>query len=123
MKTAEEIKATLPNFTGTQTWFKHTVPGVTYTEGVQYLAEAAECYWLLDELAIAQMFPQISKDKDLQMYQFWTLKVHEDSSATLVCEKDKNYPVYKKEIPFTDFPLSEIQIWVERKVILLPSEH
>ena len=31
--------------------------------------------------------------------------------------------VFSKHIEFTDFPLPEIELWVEGNVILLPSEH
>lgn len=46
----------LHHFTGTETWFRHPlVRKVLYTEGVQYLAETGGAYWLLDEIACAQL--------------------------------------------------------------------
>jgi hypothetical protein len=31
------------------------VRGITYTEGVEYVAETAGAYWLLDEIALAKV--------------------------------------------------------------------
>jgi len=123
-----ELKSGLPQFYGTENYYGHWL-GLVYTDGVQYLAETAGAYWLIDaiaswqrELLCGKLAPEI-KD-GLKNYQFWTLKVNEATqSAELTCEYDTGVEVCKQKIPFTDFPLPEIKIWVEGGVILLPSEH
>ena len=125
---AQQIQDSLSNFTGTDGYHRITiVPHLVATDGVAWLAENAQCYWLIDEIALAQMHPKVRSNKRLQEIQFWTLKV-EGSRGTLICEEDEGKPVYTKAIPFTDFPLSEIRIWVgpgdeKTKVALLPSEY
>ena len=46
-----------------------------------------------------------------------------NSTATLSCDDGNGNVVFSKHIEFTDFPLPEIELWVEGNVILLPSEH
>jgi hypothetical protein len=118
--------AQLDQFTGTENWYRHSMlRGVTFTDGVKYLADKAGAYWLIDQIAFAQ------KDRSLtdQTFQVWHLTVNADKSADLKTE-DGNYNVIREtRIPFTDFPTDKITLWVEDggpelgRVILLPSEH
>ena len=57
---------------------------------------------------------------------FWLLTVNDDHSAVLACYEDSPStcsPVSTQDIPFTDFVLPEIKLYVEYGVVLLPSEH
>src|ERR1700730_15173147 len=50
-------KDDLTQFTGSEHWYRHAmVRDVLYTDGVQYVAETAGAYWLIDEIAFAQRF-------------------------------------------------------------------
>jgi hypothetical protein len=110
----------LRQFTGSTYWYRHgLVRSVVYTEGVQFMAEKAGAYWLIDEIAIAQAFEQRVKAEE---FQVWKLNVI-NSTATLSCEDGNGRAVFSKHIDFTDFPLDAIELWVEANVILLPSEH
>ena len=113
-------QADLRQFTGTETWFRHPLARkVLYTEGVQYVAEQGGAYWLLDTLAFAQAIPAVAAES----FQFWTLTVHPNQTATLACEDGNGKVVHTQEIPFTDFPLDEIKFYFTDNVILLPSEY
>lgn len=48
MKTPQQITSELNQFYGSATLCKHWL-GLKYTEGIQYLAQEANCYWLLAE--------------------------------------------------------------------------
>lgn len=113
--------AELRQFTGSETWYRHALNRRTvYTEGVQFLAERAGAYWLVDEILLIQ--PEAAKLK-LPEFQCWKLTVHEDRSAALVCF-DGNYAErYRKRISWTDFPLPEIELWFANNTLYLPSEH
>ena len=42
-------------FTGTEVWYRHSlIRKILYTEGIQYPAEKAGAYWLIDEIAFSQ---------------------------------------------------------------------
>lgn len=110
----------LRQFTGTEQWFRHgLVRNVSYTEGVRYLAEQGQAYWLIDKIATNQLEPKIKREE----FQVWKLKVSEKLTATLTCEDDNDNIIHLEEISFTDFPLDQVELWVEGGVILLPNEH
>jgi hypothetical protein len=125
---ALDIKTSLANFTGTESWFRHSLMRhVLYTEGVQFVAEQCSAYWLIDKIASMQLESKIAAEQ----FQVWRLAVNRsDNTALLTCTdggKSENNGVedilHSEHIHFTDFPLDEIDLWVEGDVILLPSEH
>jgi hypothetical protein len=49
-------EADLRQFTGTETWFQHSLNRkVLYTKGVQYVPENGGAYWLLEKIALTQL--------------------------------------------------------------------
>jgi hypothetical protein len=132
MLTAEQLKTELSQFNGTENYYKHSL-GFSYTDGINFLAENAECYWLLD--AIGSYQHKLRLNPMLRDFQLWLLVVgdsHEfikpetESMAVLTCWEDTPVlgvkPAVSQQIPFTDFPMSEIKIYLENKVLLLPDE-
>lgn len=130
--TSQITHGNLEQFIGTETWYRHAlVRSVLMTDGTQFLTENGAA-WLIDEIALAQISPQVSKEP----FQAWRLTVNRENTAILeATDGDKGggpVVLFRKEIPFTDFPLPVIDIWVEYTgddrgnriaVILLPSEH
>lgn len=119
MMTAEQLEQGMRHFTGTESYHRVTF-GLVATDGVKWLCENAECYWLLD--AIASHQPDALKDPMLRDMQFWTLTVR-DNTATLVCERDSGDVAIRQRIAYTDFPLPEVRIWVQRGVAMIPNEY
>lgn len=121
-KTAvQEIEKHLLYFTGTENYFSNRLLHFVYTDGVKYLWENCEAYWLL--IAIASY-------KTRQDFQVWTLKVNEDHSAVLSMREDKDTPeLVHQDIEYTDFPLPEIKLFMApgglkgEHVLFLPSEY
>ncbi len=112
--------ADLRQFTGSETFYRHSlVRSIVYTEGVQYMAEQASPYWLLDEVATSQLIVEVAAEP----FQVWTLKLRPDQGAVLHCEDGNNGHIFDKLISFTDFPLDEISLWYVDRTILLPSEY
>ena len=93
-----------------------------YTDGVKYIAEQGQAYWLLDAIASYQPDPRVKNDPMLQEIQFWKLRC-EDNSGTLICERDSDDVVLTQKIPYTDFPLSEIHFYFQQGVLMLSSEY
>lgn len=113
-------KADLAHFTGTETWFRHSlVRRILYTEGVQHVAEHGGAYWLIDEIALNQMVPAIAAEG----FQVWRLAVAADNTAILTCDDGNDRVVFTKKLSFTDFPLDEIRFYLVDNTILLPSEY
>ena len=112
---------TLAQFTGSQNFYRHSlVREVLYTEGVQYVADAAGAHWLLDEIALAQrnIIPVNRED-----FQVWDLKVDAAQAGVLTCGDGNGLEVYSKHIEFTDFPEPGIRFYYANWVIHLPSEY
>ena len=121
MTTAKTFNtADLTQFTGSEHWYRHgLVRQVLYTDGARYVAETAGAYWLLDEIALAQRSEWSVK---AEPFQVWTLTV-QDSAGTLTCEGGDGRRVFKKAIPFTDFPAEGVTLWFCENTILLASEY
>ena len=84
----------LAQFTGSQNFYRHSlVREVLYTEGVEYVAETAGAYWLLDEIALAQRYIISVKRED---FQVWDLKVDTAQAGVLTCGDGNGLEVYVK---------------------------
>ena len=113
--------ADLHQFTGTENWHRFGINRkVLCTDGAKYVADHGGAYWLLDAIAIAQLY---EKTVSGEAFQVWTLTVNADRSASLTCDDGNNNIVYTQQIEFTDFPLDEIRLYFTDNVILLPSEY
>lgn len=130
-------QADLSQFTGTQTRYRHTT-GLLYTDGIQYLAEKAEVYWLIDAIAFCQH--QLKQDKYLTDFQVWVLSVagegerkypfllpEDNYQAVLTCwpdmPKEGLKPAVIQQIWITDFPMIEFKLYVTGGLLMLPSEY
>jgi hypothetical protein len=120
-KTKTLDQAALDQFTGTETWHRHSfVPQITCTDGAKYVFDTYGAHWLFDEI----VFSQLNSDKlRAEEFQVWKLTVHDDSTATIDVEDGNKNEVYSIAIPATDFPQPGITLWFTDRVILLPSEY
>ncbi|MBW4443880.1 MAG: hypothetical protein KME10_22175 [Plectolyngbya sp. WJT66-NPBG17] len=133
-----ELTAFLGQFTGTTQYYRSNrfIKRFFHTDGVQALAEKAQAFWLIDAICSHQS-KALRHQKDghlLHEFQLWKLIVNPDRTARLECypDSDVEKPSIRQNIPFTDFPLSKIKLYVESGAdpesgryycLLLPSEH
>ncbi len=116
----QKLKAELRHFTGSeQVFYNPMFPEFKYTEGVKYLAQEANCYWLLDYVFSNLAIKAISE----QPFQVWKLKVAENRTATIIVEDGNGNQIKSFQLTFTDFPLEEIDLWFIEGVLILPSEY
>ncbi len=114
----------LAQFCGSSEFFQHWTKRLIYTGGVQYMAEHGGAYWLIDAVASYQPDQRITSRPDLVDFQLWELAVAQDKSAVLTMRGDSGRPaVITQEIPFTDFPLEQIKLYVCNATLMLPSEY
>lgn len=114
-----ELQSALSQFIGTEKYYRIT-PRHLLTDGTKYLAEQAECFWLMT--AVASHLPEHFDD------QFAVANLFvKGSSATLTLDDGNDVVFAKQSIEFTDFPLPEIKLYCcydgETWVIMLPSEY
>jgi hypothetical protein len=88
------------------------------TDGVIAVAEAAECFWLLDIIGSYQTNKRLDPD-----FQVWKLVVNQEDNTAVITGSNDTDLIITQEIPFTNFPLDELKLFLMRGVILLPSEH
>ena len=118
--TIEDLK----QFTGSEQFYRNGLSrNHIYTEGVQFLAQRAQAYWLLDKIALHGS-SKIARER----FQVWKLTVNPDGSATLTAEDGNDNVLRTANLSFTDFPLREIALWSVRNelngfTIMLPSEY
>ena len=122
MNDTQLTAADLAQFIGTEQYYRHFT-GLRYTDGVKFLAEKAGAYWLIDAIASYQREPAIRGNARLQDFQLWELAVA-GNEAVLTLKEDSGCPsIVEQEIEFTDFPLSEVALYVCNGVLMLPSEY
>lgn len=115
-----EVKQALSCFHGTTAYYKHQLlPNLflKLTDGCHYLRETCKCYWLFD--IIASYHGQLKNEE----FQSWCLKRTQDTSFKISCSDGNNNELASQDIPFSDFPLDTITIWVVNGVAMLPSEY
>ena len=113
-------QALLTQFTGTDRYYRISKRHLL-TDGTKYLAEQAQCFWMMD--AIASHLAEIGT---ADWFVVIKTKVS-DSKALMVYEDGNEHEHARQEIPYTDFPLAEITLYAcwdgEHWVIMLPSEY
>lgn len=105
MKTKDEILNGLAQCYGTEGYHYNGLFGknYVYTDGIKYLLEAADAYWLLQAI-----FSYRRKED----FQLWSLKVMSDKTAVLTMKEDTDCPnLVEQKIHYTDFPLEEIEFY------------
>jgi hypothetical protein len=115
----EKLRGALTEFRGTVNYFRHWTRAFHYTDGVAFLAENAGAYWLLDHIAAMQK--RARRDLDLCEFQAWKLTLS-GTRGVIACLRDKEDEAFRDELPFTDFPLAEITLYLKDGVLYLPGE-
>lgn len=122
---SDNLRANLMQFTGSSEFTRHGLSRrVLMTEGVEYLANQAAAYWLTDAVVSYLPQPHVLREP----FQVWTLKVDPQHHAVLtMTDGNTNKPIVEQVIDYTDFPLSEIQLWLvgggDTWTLMLPSEY
>ncbi|HEA29928.1 MAG TPA: hypothetical protein ENH91_08030, partial [Leeuwenhoekiella sp.] len=99
--------------------------GTRYTEGIKYLAEEANCYWLITDASV------IAKSLMNQSY-FITIdfeRLSEKDQEANGCEaklkycdgNDNLFEVHRYNV--TDFPLDELRLFFVDGCLMLPGEY
>lgn len=120
MNKAKEVQDIINHATGTTQYHRFsTLPCFPIiTDGVLAVAKSAECFWLLDVIGSYQHDPKLDKE-----FQVWKLEVNKDNDSGVVHGYNDTTLIITQNIPYTDFPLDKITLYLIDKIILLPSEY
>ena len=117
-----QLKQDLSRFTGTENYWKGRFHKIKYTDGVKFLHENAECYWLIDLISSAQNLKSIVDYLKKDYFQCIELKVLDNVGTFEITDGNSNI-LYAQKIEFTDFPLDEIKLYLVDGVLMLRSEY
>ena len=117
---SQDLRNELANFYGSEKIYRHSLNRhVLYTEGVQFFAEKAGCYWFLDILATEPAIQQCMRDNGAIIW----FKV-KGGKAMIYCRTDSGEPsCFTRKIDLTDAPEGEWKFYFFNSVIMLPSEY
>jgi len=120
-----EIKEGLQHFYGTEQFYSIPLLRTRFTDGIKYLANEADCFWLITDTSVIAKslkdrsefitidFRRLSKEKqDLTGYEAEI--VYTDGNDTLL---------EKQGYRLTDFPLDELRLFFINDTLMLPSEY
>lgn len=121
---AVQINSTLKQFHGSEQFYLYH--NLIMTEGVEFLARQAGCFWLVD---VAWSY--VSTKDWAGNEDFITLKLRvrkKKKGGAWVTFDDGNGTILAKQfIPFTDCPLGKVTLWLcwdgDKYTIMLPSEY
>ncbi|EKF54001.1 hypothetical protein I215_14773 [Galbibacter marinus] len=120
-----EIKEGLQHFHGSEMFYQIPLIHTRFTNGLKYLANVAECFWLITDVSV------IAKSL-LNRSHFITIDFKRLS------EEEQDYTGYEAEIiysdgngnifeihryNFTDFPLDELRLYFVDNTLMLTSEY
>ena len=110
----------LNQFIGTEKYYRISRRHLL-TDGTKYLAEAVECFWMMD--AIASHLCEIGT---ADWFVLVRVEVTE-GRAVMIYEDGNDREHARQEIPYTDFPPNSITLYAcwdgEQWVMMLPSEY
>lgn len=129
-----ELKKTLESFRRSNYYYLHSKsPDVFYSQGIEYLIQQGNAYWLLDAIAnffgSEAMLNALEKDERLRKQQTWTLYRIQDIGNMAELEGRalwNSRSFIRKAIDARDFPLEHIVIKARWDgllwILYLPSE-
>ena len=110
----------LAQFTGTTCYYRMGTQHLL-TDGTQYLAEQAGCYWIMD--AVSSHLVEIGT---ADWFVVVCIEV-ENHQAVMRYEDGNGRELARQAIPYTDFPFANLTLFAvwdtAHWVIMLPSEY
>jgi hypothetical protein len=112
------LESELQGFCGSENFYRASF-GLIVTDGVKYLADKAQAWWLVDLIASYQ-----PKTRPLD-FQLWEINLLPGKKAEVTCKADSDVlcPTVLQKIGYTDFPLKRLKLYVRDNVLMLPGEY
>jgi len=120
-----EIKEGLQHFHGSEMFYQIPLLRTRFTNGLKYLANVAECFWLITDVSVIAKsllnrshfitidFKRLSKEE--QDYTGYEAEIiYSDGNENILETHRYNY---------TDFPLDELRLFFVDNTLMLPSEY
>ena len=120
-----ELKAELQRFSGSETFFQMPLTKTRFTDGIQYLATAAQCYWLITDASV--MAKSLVPKSYFITIDFKRLSEKEQKiqgcEAVITYGDGNDHILEKQQYQVTDFPLDELRLFFVDNTLMLPGEY
>lgn len=121
MMSRENLENSLAQFYGSENFYRYG-PRLILTDGIKFLADNAECYWLID--IVASILPKMIKLREDFLSCHLEIK---DNRGFFFADDGNGKVLYRQDIEFSDFPLEKFEFFVssngEYYTMLLKSEY
>ena len=120
-----EIKEGLQHFHGTEMFYPIPLLRTRFTDGLNYLANVADCFWLItDTSVIAKSLMDRSGFITIDFKRLSEEKQNLTGYEAEIIYTDGNDTILEKQgYRATDFPLDELRLFFVNDTLMLPSEY
>ncbi|MDV7139212.1 hypothetical protein R3X28_10005 [Maribacter sp. TH_r10] len=120
-----EIKEGLQHFHGSEMLYQIPLIRTRFTNGLKYLANVAECFWLITDVSvIAKSLLNRSHFITIDFKRLSEEKQDYTGYEAEIIYSDGNGNVFEThQYNFTDFPLDELRLYFVDNTLMLPSEY
>ena len=120
-----QIKERLQYFNGSLVLYQLPLIKTKFTEGIKYLAEAANSFWLVtDTSVIAKSLLDKSRFISIDFKKFTEEEKDKIGYEAKIDYSDGNGLVFEThKYHLTDFPLDELRLYFVDDTLMLPSEY
>ncbi|TQO39712.1 hypothetical protein GQ41_4401 [Arenibacter algicola] len=120
-----EIKERIQHFNGSLVLYQIPLIRTKFTEGIRYLAQAGECFWLVtDTSVIAKSLMDKSRFITIDFRKFNKEEKDIMGYAAKIDYSDGNGHIFEtQKYHLTDFPLDELRLFFVEDTLMLPSEY
>ncbi|WP_114491764.1 DUF6876 family protein [Candidatus Ulvibacter alkanivorans] len=119
------IKEGLQHFHGTEMFYQIPLLRTRVTDGLKYLANVADCFWLItDTSVIAKSLMNRSEFITIDFKKLSDEKQDFTGYEAEIIYSDGNDNILEKHgYRATDFPLDELRLFFVNDTLMLPSEY
>ncbi|MCM4168404.1 hypothetical protein KCTC52924_01976 [Arenibacter antarcticus] len=122
---SKEINEGLQHFHGSEIVFQLPLLKTKFTDGIKYLAHAAECFWLVtDTSVIAKSLMNKSRFITIVFKKCSEQEKENLGYEATIVYSDGNGNIYEThKYNITDFPLDQLRLFFVDDTLMLPSEY
>ena len=118
----------LENFTGSENYYLSSFGKLNLTDGMNYLRNKANCYWLIDIVESVQYLDSIKANNGFIVWRLERVKERGNYTDKWLVTAWNDTPnksdlLYSQAILYSDFPLNELEFFQNGNVLLLKSEY
>ncbi len=120
-----EIKQGLQHFHGSEMFFQIPLIRTRFTNGIKYLADVADCFWLVtDTSVIGRSLMEKSYFITIDFKRLTKEEQEKFGCEAIITYGDGNDLIFEKHrYNVTDFPLDELRLYFIDNTLMLPSEY